>query len=170
MTTINDLPIVLRANLDLTQKALAERLGVSFVTVNRREGGGVRQQKATQSIGMMRRARDIESKQPGSVVFLDFGDRDFDEVHSESYLFDDDGLRALAALEDSHDKINELLDKKESIRTARPDDAPDDLKPSSGQIYVTCTNILGLTQPRNDARSFMRGTLAFFCRHDYGCL
>ena len=29
---------------------------------------------ATHSIGMMRRARDIESAQPGSVVFLDFGD------------------------------------------------------------------------------------------------
>ena len=34
---------------------------------------------ATHSIGMMRRARDIEAANPGSVVFLDFGDRDFDE-------------------------------------------------------------------------------------------
>ncbi len=34
---------------------------------------------ATHSIGMMRRARDIETEDPGSVVFLDFGDRDFDE-------------------------------------------------------------------------------------------
>ena len=33
---------------------------------------------ATHSIGMMRRARDIEADNPGSVVFLDFGDRDFD--------------------------------------------------------------------------------------------
>ena len=33
---------------------------------------------ATHSIGMMRRARDIETQQPGTVVFLDFGDRDFD--------------------------------------------------------------------------------------------
>ena len=33
---------------------------------------------ATHSIGMMRRARDIESKHTGSVVFLDFGDLDFD--------------------------------------------------------------------------------------------
>ena len=33
---------------------------------------------ATHSIGMMRRARDIEAETPGSVAFLDFGDRDFD--------------------------------------------------------------------------------------------
>ena len=34
---------------------------------------------ATHSIGMMRRARDIEAKNPGSVSFLDFGDRNFDD-------------------------------------------------------------------------------------------
>ena len=34
---------------------------------------------ATHSIGMMRRARDIEAKNPGSVVFLDFGNYDFDQ-------------------------------------------------------------------------------------------
>ena len=34
---------------------------------------------ATHSIGMMRRARDIEAQQPGTVVFLDFGERDFDQ-------------------------------------------------------------------------------------------
>ena len=33
---------------------------------------------ATHSIGMMRRARDIELNAPGSVIFLDFGDRNFD--------------------------------------------------------------------------------------------
>ena len=34
---------------------------------------------ATHSIGMMRRGRDIEKKNPGSVVFLDFGNYDFDQ-------------------------------------------------------------------------------------------
>ena len=34
---------------------------------------------ATHSIGMMRRAQDIEKGNPGSVVFLDFGDRNFDD-------------------------------------------------------------------------------------------
>ena len=36
----------IRAHLDLTQEQLAERLGVSFTTVNRWEGGGTRPQKA----------------------------------------------------------------------------------------------------------------------------
>jgi len=34
---------------------------------------------ATHSIDMMRRACDIEAEQPGTVVFLDFGDRDLDQ-------------------------------------------------------------------------------------------
>ena len=34
---------------------------------------------ATHSISIMRRARDIEAQQPGSVVFLDFDDHDFDQ-------------------------------------------------------------------------------------------
>ena len=34
---------------------------------------------ATHSIGMMRKARDIEVKSPGSVVFLDFEDHNFDK-------------------------------------------------------------------------------------------
>lgn len=33
---------------------------------------------ATHSAGMMRRARDIEAENPGTVIFLDFGSRDFD--------------------------------------------------------------------------------------------
>jgi len=37
---------------------------------------------ATHSIGMMRRARDLETKQPGAVAFLDFSDLDFDQVQS----------------------------------------------------------------------------------------
>lgn len=34
---------------------------------------------ATHSIGMMRRARDIATRRPGEVIFLDFGDKDFDQ-------------------------------------------------------------------------------------------
>jgi predicted ATPase len=33
---------------------------------------------ATHSVGMMRKARDLEIENPGSVAFLDFGDRNFD--------------------------------------------------------------------------------------------
>ena len=38
----------IRANLDLTQEQLAERLGVSFASINRWEGGVTRPQKAAQ--------------------------------------------------------------------------------------------------------------------------
>ncbi len=49
MAHSHDIPTTLRnirANLDLTQEKLAERLGVSFATVNRWEGGLVMPQKA----------------------------------------------------------------------------------------------------------------------------
>ena len=49
MPYIETIPTTLRtirANLDLTQEQLAERLGVSFATVNRWEGGSVMPQKA----------------------------------------------------------------------------------------------------------------------------
>ena len=49
ITEFRDLPNVLRAiraSLDLTQEKLAERLGVTFATVNRWEGGATRPQKA----------------------------------------------------------------------------------------------------------------------------
>ncbi len=49
ITDISDIPAALRAiraKLDLTQEQLAERLGVSFTTVNRWEGGSTAPQKA----------------------------------------------------------------------------------------------------------------------------
>ncbi len=241
---------------------------------------------ATHSIGMMRRAQDIEKENPGSVAFLDFGDRDFDEPqtieptvpdrafwnraydvalddlaalvaprrvvicegeprtnrsthnHSldadcynqiferefpetrfvsmgsdrqivgdqrglaealrlliggldvvrlidrddrtdneiadlakegvrvlsrrnlESYLFDDEVLSALAVSVDKGNMTGALLAEKRSICAARPDAPADDLKPASGEIYVACKKILNLTQCGNDAKTFMRDTLA----------
>ena len=52
LTDSQDIPATLRAvraSLDLTQQQLAERLGVSFATVNRWEGGATRPQKAAQA-------------------------------------------------------------------------------------------------------------------------
>ena len=49
ITEIHDVPAALRsirAHLDLTQEQLAERLGVSFASINRWEGGAIRPQKA----------------------------------------------------------------------------------------------------------------------------
>jgi type I restriction enzyme M protein len=57
MTSATSVPATLRAiraSLDLTQAELAERLGVSFATVNRWEGGGNRPQK-----GPMERIRAL---------------------------------------------------------------------------------------------------------------
>ena len=245
---------------------------------------------ATHSIGMMRRARDIEAENPGNVVFLDFGDRDFDRAqiieptkpdrtfwkkaydvalddlaalvaperviicegqpltsqpvgkHShdakcyerifedefsetrfvsmgndreiigdkrglaeallsivddlkvlrlidrddrtegkiaelgkdgirvlsrrnlESYLFDDEILTALAFSAGKADKIEEVLIEKERIRSARTDDAKDDLKSACGEIYVACKKILGLTQCGNSTEEFMQETLAPFIK------
>ncbi len=78
----------------------------------------------------------------------------------ESYLFDDEVLRALAASVDKEDRADILLSEKERIRDARPGDAPDDLKPSSGEIYLACKRYLELTAPGNDTKTFMRDTLA----------
>ena len=241
---------------------------------------------ATHSIGMMRRARDIEVQHPGNVVFLDFGDRDFDQpqviepttpdrafwqrayevalddlaalvapervvicegepknsnagksyAHDarcyerifetafpktqfipggnasevagdrrgiayvlgvltqgsevirlidrdslspeeiaelrkdgvrvlsrrnlESYLFHNEILRALALSVGKAEKADELIAEKKLILEERTGDAPDDLKPASGQIYNACKRVLELANPGNDAKSFMRDTLA----------
>ena len=78
----------------------------------------------------------------------------------ESYLFDDEVLRALARSEDKEDKTSELLEKKKESLDARTVGSADDLKRASGKIYVACKEKLDLTQPGNDAREFMRETLA----------
>lgn len=240
---------------------------------------------ATHSIGMMRRARDIEMASPGSVCFLDFGDRDFDspatiepavpnrafwqrayevalddlasliapsrvvicegaalgitsgrnvahdarcyniifenefpetrfvsagsasEVESdrlgiaeairslidglqiiriidrddrsdsevaelvdkdvrvlkrrniESYLFDDEVIRALADKVGKPEKAASLLEKKAELLAAS-DGPPDDLKRIRGPLYNFCKAELGLTACGNTAEAFMRDTLA----------
>ena len=51
ITELHDIPAALRAiraRLDLTQEQLAERVGVSFASINRWEGGVIRPQKAAQ--------------------------------------------------------------------------------------------------------------------------
>ena len=77
----------------------------------------------------------------------------------ESYLFDDEILRALAASVDQQDKADELLAEKQRIVANRSNEPPDDLKPASGEIYNACKALLNLTNPGNDARTFMRDTL-----------
>ena len=108
------------------------------------------------------------------VQLIDRDDRSDDEIadlrnngvrvlsrrNLESCLFDDDVLRALAASVGQEEKTDELLRKKRGILVARTGDPPNDLKPASGEIYVECKRVLGLTNIGNDAKTFMRDTLA----------
>lgn len=82
--------------------------------------------------------------------------------HLESYLFDDEGLDALCDSVSMPEKKQEVRDAKavavqESIDRGN---ASDDIKSASGKIYTETKRILGLTGAGNDAKSFMRSTLA----------
>ena len=69
ITDLHDIPAVLRAiraSVDLTQKQLAERLGVTFATVNRWEGGATRPQKAArEAIAALAADVGIDATAPG---------------------------------------------------------------------------------------------------------
>ena len=78
----------------------------------------------------------------------------------ESFLFDDEVLRALALSVGKTDKVDELIAEKSRVRDQRTGGATDDLKPASGQIYNACKSALQLSNPGNDAKTFMRDTLA----------
>lgn len=80
----------------------------------------------------------------------------------ESYLFDDEVLRELAASAEKADKTQELLEEKGRIWTAKVATGipHDDLKSACGDIYVACKRILSLTRCGNTKEEFMRDTLA----------
>ena len=78
----------------------------------------------------------------------------------ESYLFDDAVLRALAISVGKAEEVDELVAEKRRILDERTADAADDLKPASGRIYNACKSILGLANPGNNTKTFMRDTLA----------
>ena len=86
----------------------------------------------------------------------------------ESYLFDDEVLRELAVRENADETtVENLLEQKRRV-VAESRGAPDDLKPCSGGIYNACKDILGLTGCGNDAKAFMRVTLAPLLTDDMG--
>ena len=78
----------------------------------------------------------------------------------ESYLFNDEELRVLAARTGGEDKTDELVAQKTFILNNRKEEPPDNLKSASGEIYVKCKKILSLTQCGNTIGAFMRDTLA----------
>ena len=103
--------------------------------------------------------RDARSTQEVDGLKRD-GVRVLSRRNLESYLFDDEVLRVLASSVSKEEKTEALLAGKQDIRAARPDDASDDLKPASGEIYNACKTMLSLGNPGNDAKTFMRDTLA----------
>ena len=104
---------------------------------------------------------DRDSRSPQEIEELKRnGVRVLSRRNLESYLLCDEVLQALALSVGRADKVDDLLAKKQHILNNRADDAPDDLKPASGDIYNGCKSLLKLTNPGNNAKTFMRDTLA----------
>ena len=75
----------------------------------------------------------------------------------ESYLLDDEVLKALCVEENQKDKIQYLLSQKKAIVKKS---TTDDLKKSAGFIYNKVKEILSLTQSGKNHKDFMKHTLA----------
>ena len=104
---------------------------------------------------------DRDSSSPEEVAeLMNEGVRVLSRRNLESYLFDDETLRELAFSVGKAERSSVLLAEKQRILNNRTGDAPDDLKPASGDIYNACKDLLELTNPGNNAKTFMRDTLA----------
>jgi predicted ATPase len=82
--------------------------------------------------------------------------------HLESYLFDDEVLTALCESIGQGTQAPALIAEKQNAIQASIDrrNAPDDIKSASEGIYQAAKRLLGLTACGNNARAFMRSTLA----------
>lgn len=80
----------------------------------------------------------------------------------ESYLWDDEVLKALCELHGQSDKLAELLAEKTQALTdlAGQGKPADDIKAAAGRLYNKCKQALNLIQCGNDTESFARLTLA----------
>ena len=104
---------------------------------------------------------DRDDQSPEEVVDTNQqGVRVLSRRNLESYLFDDEVLRALAESVGHGDKTEELIEKKEKIRATITNGASNDLKPASGKICVATKKILNLTLHGKTKEAFMRDTLA----------
>lgn len=104
---------------------------------------------------------DLDDQSPEEVAELNSrGIRVLSRRNLESYLFSDEVLRYLAGSVGRSDKVEELLSGKKILLDSKPNEPQGDLKPASGEIYNTCKAILSLTQSGNNAKTFMRDTLA----------
>ena len=99
----------IRARLDLTQEQLAERLGVSFATVNRWEGGITRPQKAARTaIAALAAEAGVDADEPG-----------VDEVESAARVTRRRSRRGQASVPDTKPMEQMLWDSACSIRGER---------------------------------------------------
>ena len=85
--------------------------------------------------------------------------------HLESYLFDDEIIRALASKAGQPDKADELiLAKQELLNRANADPERrrpmDDVKASAGPLATRLRHELGLRQSGGSVKEFMRATMA----------
>ena len=98
---------------------------------------------------------EIQQLQTGGIQVLQRRDL-------ESYLWDDEILKALCDLYGQPEKLSELLAEKQQALTvgAEQGKPADDIKAASGRLYNKCKQALGLTQCGNDAEAFARLTLA----------
>ncbi len=80
----------------------------------------------------------------------------------ESYLWDDEILKALCVQQEQPDKFEELKRAKDCLLAELPSKnrLPDDIKAISGQLYNKCKNTLQLTQCGDKAETFAIHTLA----------
>ncbi|MBS7538708.1 hypothetical protein [Ancylobacter lacus] len=88
--------------------------------------------------------------------------------HIEAYLYDDEVLTALCnSVEKSEKTADVLAAKAAAITNVVNQGYPaDDIKKTSGTIYVSAKRILSLTQVGNDAGAFARNTLAKLIKPD----
>lgn len=137
--------------------------------------GGSAQEVASDRRGIAYALRSL-TKGIDVVRLIDRDDRSDDEVEQliaggtvrvlsrrnlESYLFDDEILKTLASNVGADKSVlKELLEAKARIVAESTYGAADDLKSCSGGIYNACKRVLGLTHCGNNAKAFMRDTLA----------
>ena len=102
-----------------------------------------------------RHGDEIQQLQTGGIQVLQRRDL-------ESYLWDDEILKALCDLYGQPEKLSELLAEKQQALTdgAQQGKPADDIKAVSGRLYNKCKQALRLTQCGNDAEAFARLTLA----------
>jgi len=105
--------------------------------------------------------RDLRSE-PEIAELQAAGVRVLGRRHLESFLLEDEVLRALCVAKGQPEKTDEVLAIKEMALRAsieRGND-PDDLKRAAGDIYTNVRQALAMVQPGNNTEAFLSDTLA----------